>query len=58
MWLMLSAPIAKLIESKFLSTLALFAATAPMRNTLALGARQLNQSFLGFLCHRRIQYQN
>lgn len=55
---MLSAPIAKLIESKFLSTLALFAATCPMRNTLALGARQLNQSFLGFLCHRRIQYQN
>jgi hypothetical protein len=29
-----------------------------MRNTLALGAGELNQSFLGFLAHRRLQYQN
>jgi hypothetical protein len=55
---MLPTPIAKLVECELFSAFAFFAAAAPMRNTLALGAGELNQSFLGFLAHRRLQYQN
>lgn len=36
-WLMLTAPIAKLVECELFDTVALFAAACPMRNTLTLG---------------------
>jgi len=52
------APIAKLFEIKLSHTFAFLATARPMGHTLTLSAGELNQSFLGFLCHKAIEYQN
>lgn len=58
MLIMHPAPIAELFEIKFSHTIAFLATARPMGHTLTLSASKLNQSFLGFLCHKAIEYQN